>query len=133
MKIFYGKNKGFTLIELILVIAVLGILSSIAIPRISSMNDKARDANIAQVAGSIRTGMEVYYQEKKSYPDEIEDWASLKTTLDVLSLTEMEDYNIKSGSFEYDIEDDDYEIIVESNSTSKKYLIANNIFEEYDE
>ncbi len=135
MKIFHGKNKGFTLIELILVIAVLGILSAIAIPRISGMNDKAKDVNIAQVAGSIRTAMEVYYQENKNYPEEtiMENWTDLKTTLSVLDLTEIEDYNIKSGSFEYNIEDDDYEIIVESNSTPRKFLIANNKFEEYNE
>ncbi len=135
MHYFRRNADGFTLIELVLVIAVLGILMSIAIPRISSMTDKAKDANIAQVAGSIRTAMEAYYQDEKAYPPEhdIDDnWNNLDTLLDVLELEDISNYNIASFDYTRDENDpDNYEIEVTSSSkTPKVYLITKNDFSE---
>lgn len=47
------KNKGFTLIELVVVIIVLGILAAIAIPRFINMQADARIAVIKGVAGNF--------------------------------------------------------------------------------
>jgi len=48
-----SKKKGFTLIELIVVIAILGILALIAIPRLAGFSDKARQANDRELASII--------------------------------------------------------------------------------
>ncbi len=48
-------QKGFTLIELVVVIALLGILAAFAIPRFASLETEARSAVTQGMSGSIRS------------------------------------------------------------------------------
>jgi len=50
------KSGGFTLIELVVVIALLSILAAFAIPRYAGLEREARSAAILGVSGSIRSG-----------------------------------------------------------------------------
>ncbi len=49
------QNGGFTLIELVVVIALLGILAAFAIPRFASLESEARTATVQGLAGSLRS------------------------------------------------------------------------------
>jgi MSHA pilin protein MshA len=51
-----AKQRGFTLIELVVVIALLAILAAFAIPRYAGLEREARSASILGVSGSIRSG-----------------------------------------------------------------------------
>lgn len=53
------KNFGFTLIEVLIVIAILGILAAIAIPRFGNMSGKARAAAVKALAGAIKSAAEI--------------------------------------------------------------------------
>ena len=50
------QQRGFTLIELVVVITILGILAAFAIPRFASLEGTARLAAVQGVAGSLRSG-----------------------------------------------------------------------------
>lgn len=51
------KNRGFTLIELVIVVVLLGLLAAVAIPRFLDMTEEAEDATVEGVAGGFATGV----------------------------------------------------------------------------
>ena len=57
-------NKGFTLIELIMVTIILGILAAVAIPRYVATVTKAEQSAEDAVISSIRSGLETYATEQ---------------------------------------------------------------------
>lgn len=63
------KKRGFTLLELIVVIIIVGILATLAVIQYSNIVEKGRRAEAASVLGSIRTQAIVYYNENGTYPD----------------------------------------------------------------
>ena len=54
------NNKGFTLIELIMVIVILGILSAVAVPKFFAISGEAHTKNKAAVIGNVKSGLQLY-------------------------------------------------------------------------
>jgi type IV pilus assembly protein PilA len=70
-------QKGFTLIELMIVVAIIGILAAVAIPQYQDYTVKAKLSKVQTWADPIKTAMGVYAQENGSYPATASAWASL--------------------------------------------------------
>ena len=69
MKIKKAFRRGFTLIELMIVIVILGILMGTILPRLTGAQSRARDtARIADLT-NIAQALEVYYNDNGQYPD----------------------------------------------------------------
>jgi len=62
------KRKGFTLIELMIVIAIIIILAAIAIPNYLRMTDRARRSRVAGDFASLATAIEAYSVDWGHYP-----------------------------------------------------------------
>lgn len=59
------KSNGFTLIELMIVVAIIGILAAVAIPRFADMLEKAREGATKGNIGAIKSAITIYYGDNE--------------------------------------------------------------------
>jgi len=62
------NNKGFTLIELMVVIVILGVLAGLVVPKIMNYPDEAKQTQAKLQMQSIETALKAYKLDNGSYP-----------------------------------------------------------------
>ena len=65
------NQKGFTLIELMIVIAIIGILAAIAIPQFAAYRQRAGDASTIADIRNVATAQEAYFVDNDTYAPNI--------------------------------------------------------------
>jgi general secretion pathway protein G len=72
MKRGKGFSSGFTLVELLVVMAILGILVAIAVPQLKNAPIKAKEATLREDLFTFRSCLDQYYADKGHYPDTLQ-------------------------------------------------------------
>ncbi len=62
-------KKGFTIIELIVVISIISLLAAITLPRYTDATSEAKVANVRSNLANLRTAIEMYNVKNESYPE----------------------------------------------------------------
>jgi general secretion pathway protein G len=71
------KNKsvqsGFTLIELIVVVSIIGVLAAVAVVHVKNMNRRARETALKDNLHSMRKAIDNFYADKQRYPSDLNE------------------------------------------------------------
>jgi general secretion pathway protein G len=70
---YEGQNKGFTLVELMIVIAIIGILATLAIPTYKYANIRAKEAVLKENLFRLRDTLDQFYADRERYPETLEE------------------------------------------------------------
>lgn len=68
-----AKPRGFTMIELIVVMAVIGLLLTLAVPRYMDSLERGKDQVMAHDLAAMRKAIDQYYGDRGAYPERLED------------------------------------------------------------
>ena len=112
-----GKERGFTLVELMFVIAIVGILVAIVIPNILNIKDKATWAATKGNLDVIRSCLALYISDSDTnrYPTVIANWSDLIRVLPEANLPDdPTEAKIDETSFSYVSSGSDYTFQVRS-------------------
>lgn len=70
------KSRGFTLIELIVVMAILGILATIGIPHLVKAPVRAKETALRENLFTFRSMLDQFYADKQRYPESLDELVS---------------------------------------------------------
>ena len=94
----YKKLAGFSLLELMVVVAILGVLATVAVPRFNIFRARARQSEVKSNLGVIFTLQEAFAIDHERYYNGNGTYWSGAATSDMKNLTTADGYAVKAGS-----------------------------------
>lgn len=73
-----SKNNGFTLVELLVVLAILALLLTLAVPRYFNGIERAKEVTLRQDLTTLRESIDKFYADRGQYPKTLEDLVERK-------------------------------------------------------
>ena len=64
----YGRARGFTLIEIMVVVIIIGLLAAVIVPSVMKRVDDAKVAKAKEDIQSLETALTMYYMDNSKYP-----------------------------------------------------------------
>ena len=123
-------QKGFATLEVILMVMVIGILASIAVPRFTSVITAANTAKIQSDLTTIDTAIQMYYMENGKYPSKVSELTDAGYLMDTPTPPKGKAF-VNGTSTEisgsYDIIDKTISGTGESAKTTKRAAIGTNV------
>src|SRR3989344_1099535 len=68
-----NNKKGFTLIEVLVVVSIVGLLASVVLVGLGGFRARGRDTRRLADLKSIQNGLELFYTKNNSYPADLQD------------------------------------------------------------
>src|SRR5258707_8088106 len=72
------RSIGFTLVELLVVMAIIATLLTLAVPRYFGSVEKSKEAVLKQNLATVRDSLDKYYADTGRYPDSLDDLVAKK-------------------------------------------------------
>jgi prepilin-type N-terminal cleavage/methylation domain-containing protein len=96
-----SKNKGFTLIEMLIVIAIIGILAGIVLTGVRGFQATARDTRRIGDVRNIQPLLELYFTRNGTYPGALTDLSGLGTVPTDPTSGSQYDYSVDGAGLSY--------------------------------
>jgi type IV pilus assembly protein PilA len=80
-----NMQKGFTLIELMIVVAIIGILAAIAIPAYSDYTKRAKVTELVTAGSACKASVSEYFQSQGAFPADLNEAGCSSTATDKIS------------------------------------------------
>ena len=115
-------RRGFSLIEIMIVIAVMAILIGIALPYFKGMQDEGRTVEAAGELRTLATAIESYYiHNNKAYPSQ--DETPVQTTWQALSIVAASPQIVTAALKDPFAPAQEYSYVTDADSSSTHYVI----------
>jgi len=126
---FKNKSKGFTLIEMLIVITIIALLASLILVGMGGARAKTRDSRRIADLHNVMNALELYYAKYYGYPDST-NWDGLESTLvnGVIGVTRVpKDPLSPNQTYEYGVSADNQDYVLKADLETEDHALEDDI------